>query len=221
MPFALTRRIGRAALLAIFSALAAGRLWGALEPAQVLILVNRDTAISARVAAMYQKLRAIPDENVLRLSLGTERFLTPEQYSSKAGGPIKKYLEEHPAIRCILTTSGVPYVIQGNGDEGAAFDNELAAVLQNDSSAPKRRQPNPLFVGGTNLYAAGDPRPMKIVFVARLDGPDLTTITRMAEDSNTAWPRASVPFWVTPRARWSFSSAVAVGDPKTAGARLS
>ena len=48
-----------------------------------------------------------------------------------------------------------------------------------------------------------------------------SVITRMAEGSNTAWPRASVPFWVTPRARWSFSSAVVVGDPKTADVGLS
>ncbi len=183
MLVALTRRCSRAVLLAILTALAVGPAWGALEPAQVLILVNRDTPISARVASMYQKLRAIPNENLLRLSLGTDRSLTPEQYWSKAGGPIKKYLEEHPAVRCILTTSGVPYLIQGTGGEYTAFDNELAAALQEDSSTPKRRQPNPLFVGGTNLYAATDPRLMKMVFVARLDGPDLATVTRMAEDA--------------------------------------
>ena len=182
MPFALTRRFGRAALLAICIAIAAGPLWGSLDPSQVLILINRDTGISAQVATMYQKLRSIPGENVLRLSLGTERFLTPEQYWSKAGAPVKKYLEDHPAIRCILTTSGVPYVV-GAGQEDEAFDSELAAVLMEEPSVRKRRQPNPLFVGGANLYATTDPRLLKMVFVARLDGPDLATITRMAEDA--------------------------------------
>lgn len=163
-------------------AAAAGPVWGALDASQVLILVYRDSDISARVATMYQKLRAISDENILRLSLGTERFLTPEQYWGKAGGPIKKYLEDHAAIRCILTTSGVPYVV-GASENDEAFDNELAAVLTEEPSSRKRRQPNPLFVGGANLYAATDPRLLKMVFVARLDGPDLATITRMAEDA--------------------------------------
>jgi uncharacterized protein (TIGR03790 family) len=176
------RRFGRTASLAIFTALAAGPIRGALDPSQVLILVNRDTGISERVATVYQKLRAVPDENVLRLSLGTERFLTPEQYWTKAGDPIKKYLEDHPAIRCILTTSGVPYVVGANEDD-EAFDGELAAVLMEDPRTRKRRQPNPLFAGGANLYAATDPRLFKLVYVARLDGPDLATITRMAEDA--------------------------------------
>src|SRR5215472_9138536 len=107
----------------------------ALEPAQVLILVNKDSDVSSGVAHMYQKLRAIPSENVLRLSLGTSRNVTPEQYWKQAGTPIKQYLEAHPAIRCILTTSGVPYVILATDgkDEGAAFDNQLADVLREES----------------------------------------------------------------------------------------
>jgi uncharacterized protein (TIGR03790 family) len=185
VPFGFTRAFGRAtACLAIWIAAASPLARAALEPGQVLILVNRDTGISSQVAAMYQKLRGIPDANILRLSMGTERFVTPEQYWRQAGGPIKKYLEDHPAIRSIVTTSGVPYVVGANATEDdAAFDNELAAVLTENPSARKRRQPNPLFVGGTNLYAATDPRLLKMVFVARLDGPDLATITRMVEDA--------------------------------------
>src|ERR1700682_6500824 len=33
-------------------------------------------------------------------------------------------------------------------------------------------------------------------------------VTRTAVGSNTAWPRVSMPFWVTPRAAWSFTRAV-------------
>src|ERR1035438_7874413 len=104
--------------------------WAALEPSQVLILVNKDTPISSQVRRMYQRLREIPPANILSLSLGTERQITPEQYWSKAAAPIKKYLEANPGIWCILTTTGVPYTIQATDgkDEGAAFDSELAAI---------------------------------------------------------------------------------------------
>ncbi len=79
-----------------------------LEPSQVLILVNKDTEISKQVAKMYQNQRAIPNKNVLSLPLGTSRNITPQQYWEQAAGPVKKYLEANPEIRCILTTSGVP-----------------------------------------------------------------------------------------------------------------
>src|SRR6202035_994318 len=41
-------------------------------------------------------------------------------------------------------------------------------------------------------------------------------VTRTAVGSNTAWPSASVPFWLTPRDAWSFSTAVVVAGPKEA-----
>ena len=43
-----------------------------------------------------------------------------------------------------------------------------------------------------------------------------TLVTRTAVGSNTAWPSVSVPVWVTPRAAWSFFTAVVVADPKKA-----
>ena len=48
-----------------------------------------------------------------------------------------------------------------------------------------------------------------------------TLVTRTAVGSNTAWPSASVPVWVTPRAACSFSTAVVVADPKEAEFGLS
>ena len=159
--------------------------WAALEPSQVLILVNKDTPISSQIGRMYEKLRGIPAANILRLSLGTQRQITPEQYWSQAAPPIKKYLEANSDIRCILTTSGVPYTIQApdGKDEGAAFDSELAAILREQPGDRKRRQPNPLYLDGGNSYGINDPRKLQMVFVVRLDGPDLKTITRMVEDA--------------------------------------
>jgi uncharacterized protein (TIGR03790 family) len=156
-----------------------------LEPSQVLILVNKDTEISSQVAKMYQRLREIPSNNILSLSLGTNRQITPEQYWEHAAGPIKKYLEANPQIECILTTSGVPYTIQATDikDDGSAFDNELAQVLREEPSNRQRRQPNPLYLYGMNSYGINDPRKLKMLYVVRLDGPDLKTITRMVEDA--------------------------------------
>src|SRR5262249_18729156 len=147
----------------------------ALESSQVVVLVNKDTEISSQVARMYQQARSIPSTHVLTLSLGANRQITPSQYWTKAALPIRKYLDANPEIRCIVTTSGVPYVIQATDgkDEGAAFDSELAAVLLEEPGSQKRRQPNPLYIDGTNSYGITDPRKLKMIFVGRLDGPDL------------------------------------------------
>jgi uncharacterized protein (TIGR03790 family) len=159
--------------------------WGALDAFQTVVVVNRDQPVSGQVAKMYQSLRGIPAQNVLRLSMGEDRQITPDQYWSKLGSPIRKYLEEHPDIRCLLTTAGVPYTVRepGGADEGAAVDNELAAVLREQPGDRKRHQPNPLYLNGLNPYGVTDPRRLKMVYVARLDGPDLATITRMVEDA--------------------------------------
>ena len=163
----------------------AAHAWGALDASQILILENRDVPASRQVAQMYQRLRGIPTSNVLQLAMGASQQITTEQYWSKAGGPVRKYLEDHPEIRCVLTTTGVPYTVQGSdpADEGAAFDNVLALVLREDPGTKKRRQANPLYLDGMNSYGVVDPRVLKMVYVVRLDGPDLATVTRMVEDA--------------------------------------
>jgi uncharacterized protein (TIGR03790 family) len=157
----------------------------ALRPPEILLLVNKDTPVSSDVARMYQRLRSIPAENTLRLSLGGDRSITRKQYRDQIVPPVKKYLQEHPAIQCIVTTSGFPYVIQNTAgtEDGAAVDNELAAVLLDEPKDLNRWQPNPFYLRGQNLFGSGDPRTLRMVFVMRLDGPDLKTITRMVEDA--------------------------------------
>jgi uncharacterized protein (TIGR03790 family) len=157
----------------------------AILPSQVAIVINRDTPISGQVGKMYEQLREIPASNVITISAGTDRQITPDQYWSKAAPAIRKFLDEHPSIRCVVTTSGVPYTIQATDgkDEGAAFDSELAAILREKPGDAKRSQPNPLFLGGPNPLVVSDPRKLQMVYVARLDGPDLKTITRMVEDA--------------------------------------
>lgn len=152
----------------------------ALEPANVLILVNRDVPVSSEVAKMYQQRRQIPPENVLRLHLGENRYISRSQYEAQIATPIKQYLNEHSGIQCILTTAGVPYVIQATSgtQDGAAVDNELAAVLRDPPKNWNLWEANPLF-----LLGIANPRVLQMIYVARLDGPDLKIITRMVDDA--------------------------------------
>lgn len=159
-----------------------------LGPSEVLILVNKDVRVSSRIATLYQKARAIPAANILELSLGTSREVSREEYRARIAAPLREHLEKSPEIRCIVTTSGVPYTIRSSGgrQDGGALDNELAAVLREEPRDLNLWQPNPLDLRGENLSGTRDPRTVKMVYVARLDGPDLATVTRMVEDAVAA-----------------------------------
>ena len=183
MSLILSRKI-RPTLFGIFVSfvfLWAGPSGWTLEPSEVLILVNKDVSVSSRVAAMYQKARAIPAANILKLSLGTSRDVSREEYRARIAAPVREQLERRPEIRSIVTTSGVPYTIRNSGgkQDGGALDNELAAVLRDEPRDLHLWQPNPLDLRGQNLSGTRDPRTVKMVYVARLDGPDLATVTRM------------------------------------------
>jgi uncharacterized protein (TIGR03790 family) len=182
--FARWKPVKRFLLWKTILALAAASAVHALEPAQLVIVSNRDVPLSSEVAKMYRQARQIPQENILSLHLGESRSISREQYATRLAQPLKKYLEEHPAIRCVLTTAGVPYVIQGSpgGQDGAAVDNELAAVLREPKDW-NLWQANPLYYRGLNHAAVEDPRALQMVYVARLDGPDLRTLTRMVDDA--------------------------------------
>lgn len=156
-----------------------------IEPSQVLLLVNKDTPVSSEVAEMYQKVRGTPKGNILQLSLQTNREITRELYRSRVVAPVKRYLQENVSVRCLVTTSGVPYAIRSSPgkEDGAAFDNELASVLRDEPKDLNGWQSNPLFLREQNQLGITDPRKLNMVYVARLDGPDLKTVTRMVEDA--------------------------------------
>src|SRR5690349_6911758 len=148
----------------LFLLFTAPNLCAAMQPSQVLIVVNKDSSDSARVARIYQKLRAVPEVNLLSLHLGETRNITPDEYWKRAGLPIRKYLEANPAIRCVLTTAGVPYTISARGNEDdTAFDNELAASLREEPHKRVRGAPNPLYLNGMNPSGVMDPRLFKMV----------------------------------------------------------
>jgi uncharacterized protein (TIGR03790 family) len=163
---------------------AASAAW-TLEPSEVLILVNSDVSLSSQVAEMYQKAREIPGANVLALALGTSREITREEYRTRIAASLREHLTKRPEIRCIVTTSGVPYTIRNSAgkQDGGAVDNELAAVLRDEPRDLNRWQANPLDLRGQNIAAIRDSRALRMVYVARLDGPDFKTISRMVSDA--------------------------------------
>jgi uncharacterized protein (TIGR03790 family) len=97
----------------------------ALEPDEILVIANRDVAASGRIARYYCKKRAVPDENILSLSLGKSLndAISREDYEKRLAEPIRKELSTRnplgtagpKPIRCLLMTYGVPIKVGRRG----------------------------------------------------------------------------------------------------------
>ena len=93
----------------------------ALEPDEILVIANKDVAASGRIARYYCEKRAVPDENILSLSLGKSLndTISRDNYEKRLAMPIRKELSTRPLpqkpIRCLLTTYGVPIKVGRRG----------------------------------------------------------------------------------------------------------
>ncbi len=91
----------------------------ALEPDEILVIVNRHLLTSERVAQYYLAKRNVPEKNLLRLDLDREPKdrISRTQYEEKIAEPVRKELRRRlPGdIKCLLTTYGVPLSVGPRG----------------------------------------------------------------------------------------------------------
>jgi uncharacterized protein (TIGR03790 family) len=105
-------------------------------PANVLLVVNRNSPESVRIGEYYAARRAIPASHVCRLATTTEEEIPREAYEEQIGGPILEFLRSSrlgERVLYIATTLGVPLKIGGRsgqtGDQ-ASVDSELTTLYQ-------------------------------------------------------------------------------------------
>jgi uncharacterized protein (TIGR03790 family) len=99
----------------LFCAIAA-----ALEPNEILVIVNKDIPASAELGQYYCQRRNIPKENTLALSLGKTlaNSISRDDYDKNIAEPVRERIagqEPGQPIRCLLTTYGVPYKVGPRG----------------------------------------------------------------------------------------------------------
>ena len=92
----------------------------ALEPNEILIIANSDIASSVELAKYYCSKRSVPAENILTLPLGATLVdnISRQDYEDRLVAPIHVKLSSREfagKIRCLLTTYGVPFRVQGRG----------------------------------------------------------------------------------------------------------
>ena len=92
----------------------------ALEPHEILVIANKDIAESGRIARYYCRKRAVPQENIFELPLGTSLrdTISRDDYEKQLAEPIRKEFLTHERlgkIKCLLTLYGVPIKVGKRG----------------------------------------------------------------------------------------------------------
>lgn len=173
----------------------------ALEPVEILVIVNSNVKSSLELAAYYMAKRKIPLENVAKLQVAENENIARMEYIVKIAIPVRKYVNQidlkNQKIRCLVIMYGLPLRIvdsetggrtkstnQTNevlADKNASLDSELALVLLEEHYPPGGWIPNPYFLGfkGQKL----DIEKEKVLMVSRLDGPTPQIVKRIIDDS--------------------------------------
>jgi uncharacterized protein (TIGR03790 family) len=141
------RLIGLAPLLAAAAS--------ALDPSQIVLVVNDNSPLSRSVAEYYARRRGVPSNQICRLRTTEDEEVSRSLFDKEIAAPLAAFLNtagRRDRILGLVTTAGVPLKIKGTpgryGDQ-AAVDSELA-LLYWDLSKNQRHSlpgslPNPFY----------------------------------------------------------------------------
>ncbi len=169
------------------------------EPAQVLVVVNRQSAVSQKIGAYYLRKRLVPLENLVTLDVSPSEQIDRATYDRRVERPIAEYLRKHrleDQINYIVTTLGVPLKIAGGPEslegDAASVDSELAALYarQHGIDIPIRGAARNPFFGHTG--EPFDHKHFPIYLVTRLAAYDEPTVERMIDRALIARNRGKV-----------------------------
>ena len=170
--------------------LAAGGACPAQTPDHVLVVINDRSALSRAIGEYYVQKRRIPLRNLCRIKTIDSEEIARRDYDAGIARPIAEFLRSNDLIDKILyivTTSGVPLKVAGNGGidgDAASVDGELTLLYSDIKSGSMHRLkgpiPNPFF--GKRDQAFSHPE-FPIYLVTRLAAYDFQGVKAMIDRS--------------------------------------
>ena len=205
----------------------------ALEPGEILVVVNKRMAKSVDIAKYYMEKRMIPASHLLQLSLSLKETISRQEYDERLKEKIIEKLKKssfEPRISTLVLIYGMPLKVEPselNWDEKdelrqfrkrksvlsklpkpkgekielllkvladkisvltrikerASVDSELA-LLEAEPYTLSGWVKNPYFLGFKS--SANAIHKDKVLLVSRLDGPDVSTVYRIIDDTLSA-----------------------------------
>ncbi len=168
-------------------------------PENVLVIVNRQSAVSQKIGDYYMRRRGIPKSNLCRVFVAREEEISREDYVAQIEEPVAKFLRSHhltDQILYLVTTLEMPLRVSGVGaaqyTTGAAVDSELAILYQKLKGAKLPLAgplPNPIFGKLTTPFQHPA---IPMYMVTRLAAYDYEDVARMIDHAIDAVDRGKV-----------------------------
>jgi uncharacterized protein (TIGR03790 family) len=160
---------------------------------QILLVENRNDAVSRQIGDYYRSKRGVPPKNVCTLQSGAGEEISWDTYVAQIERPIAACLETtglREQVLYIVLTLGIPLKIQGAGSgmtaEYSSVDSELALLYAKMKGATYGRSgpvPNPFF--GKRDAPFRHPQ-FPIYLVTRLAAYDFAGVKAMIDRSLAA-----------------------------------
>ena len=147
----------------------------------ILLIINTPSAASVQIGEHYARVRAIPQDNILRLECDQNDQVSRVLYERQIERPIATWMSRnagHDRILYIVLTKGIPLRVAGTGGRTgtvASVDSELTLLyrkLAGRPIAPQGPIPNPYFQDTRSIDEAKPftHEAFDIFLVTRLDG---------------------------------------------------
>ncbi len=122
-----------------------------LKPHEILIIANKNSPESLKLARFYQEKRYIPKENIIRLDCPSSEEISREDFDKRIARPLKLALSMPGwavSIKCLLLTYGMPFRIKNTklnkkkALELQTLKERIKAIkdLIGDKNIPKKKQ---------------------------------------------------------------------------------
>jgi uncharacterized protein (TIGR03790 family) len=112
----------------------------ALEPGEVLVVVNSVVRPGVELAAYYIQRRGVPEENIVRVSVPDDETIGRRLYDENIAAPVRRALKERETrsrIRCLLLMYGMP--LRVTAPEIGPDDRREIAALEQRRGETRRR----------------------------------------------------------------------------------
>ncbi len=144
----------------------------ALDASQILVVSNRKSDGSERIAEHYMAARGIAKARHLVLVADINEEISREQFNSTILEPIRKTVREDAGILGIVLTRGVPLKVKASNGDAALTQRDWASVDSELTLALKDEYALPGWVTNSHFQAeAALTRDAGLLIVHRLDGP--------------------------------------------------